>query len=98
MELLEIGEQQWWKGSYLTVKFVNAWGVNTNIDVGIIGAIGTLDLERPAEKLGPVAHEFSVLAGANWFCWKTPAKVELLNKHFTVASYTGGIQDGTEDR
>lgn len=62
VEVMETSPQ-WFRGRYLTIKYIDAHGDNENIDVGTLGIIGSLDLECPSVKLGPVAAQFGVVKG-----------------------------------
>lgn len=48
----------------MTIKFIDAHGENSNIDLGTVGVIGTFDLSAETARLGPVAATFGVVKGA----------------------------------
>jgi len=43
------------------LKFIDCYGDNSNVDLGTIGIIGTLDCSKSGILLGPIAHTFGVL-------------------------------------
>eukprot|EP00801_Mesodinium_rubrum_P002102 Mrub_02102.p1 GENE.Mrub_02102~~Mrub_02102.p1 ORF type:complete len:389 (-),score=188.29 Mrub_02102:200-1366(-) len=91
--------ETWYKGRYLTIKYIDAYGDNENVDVGTLGVVGTRDTSARAVPLGPVAAQFGVVQGPAPLVFRTidEDEVDVVNSRKCLVFLSAAAVDWVEE-